>query len=183
MLDERELNDERNEVVSTTTTSETSRTQRIVVPLRDERCSERLVQWLQTCVDSESCELMLVHVIEPEWSADIPESGLQALNMIVADTTSQCAKEWLLNQIAMRIQMCFPKMRVSWQVRYGLTAAAQILALAEVWKAHSIVIFVDRRPFWTFGSRIANYLIRRSNRRVQIVHESEPNQFTTPVLT
>lgn len=124
---------------------------RLLVPVAQSECGERLAVWLQSNPQLSKCDILLVHVIEPEWRTNIPFSGLQAQHFVETHSEFVSDKHSMLCSIVVDLQKQFPEMYITGQIRSELVNGAAFAKAAKEWQADSVIVFSTRKTSRLFG--------------------------------
>ncbi len=157
-------------------------TTRYLLPIRNEDCYKHLVEWLADNGSLSACQFLLLHVVEPDWWSDIPQSGSQALHLLDKHKTNVDWKALSLQAMTHTLSSKFPSMHFLSMVSSGPVSGAHIAQIAGQWQADHIVLFTDRqRGFRPFGT---NRLIKQIlDTAPCAVHIQRPAPAQTPVET
>jgi hypothetical protein len=157
---------------------------KLLVPVRNKECGERVAAWLRGNSHLTKCQLMLVHVADPQWT-DVPQSGFQAMQMIQDYNLDLRCKQQMLLGVASMLQTAFPDIRVAYTIRHSTDKAGAITELAREWNADCIMVFAQPKrilPF-LFDNRLTRNIMARADRTVQVIQKAEkPPQVTFPRL-
>lgn len=145
----------------------------IVVPVRDSWCIDQFFVWLTENPQFWASQIEMVHVIKPNWSDDIPYSGLQANRMIDEQEQISGVRQREFMVLAARLSRQYPELTVSVRVLEGKLESSQtIVDFADELRPSFILMFCRMEgPIRQFfgANRFSKQILRLARCPIHIV--------------
>jgi nucleotide-binding universal stress UspA family protein len=148
--------------------------QKLLVPIDVCVDTRWLFEWLRSNEPASSAHMILVHVVEPEWISDIPQSVPQARFCLERHARIMEQRQWALNATCARLRKHFTDLQVSGLVLTGDSIGDVIVEQANQLRVSSIILIRDAQqsvsPF-ARSRRICERIVQRANQVVLIVQK------------
>lgn len=149
---------------------------KLLVPVKDGRCIERLSAWLSANPQVWNAEIMLVHVLEPNWFNDIPYSPLNALQLLdhQEKVTAEVQREF--DALTGSVRKRYSDLSISaYVITKTFDTGTAITDLARKWGASCILVFCNSMsPMRKFvGGRLSCQILRSANCVVQVIQSPQ----------
>ncbi|MBY0546471.1 MAG: universal stress protein [Candidatus Obscuribacterales bacterium] len=168
--------------------SENSVKPKLLVPVKDKQCVERFCAWLSANPQAWNAEVMLVHVLEPNWFNDIPYSPLSAMRLLDQQdqVTAEVQREF--DALTGSVQKRFPDSLISALVVTKVSdTGTAIVDVAKEWHANCILMFCSSKsPIRELlCGRLSTRILRSASCAVQVIQRPDeqhasPNRFRFP---
>lgn len=162
--------------------NENSAKPKLLVPVKDKQCIERLCAWLSANPQVWNAEVMLVHVLEPNWFNDIPYSPLSAMRLLDQQdqVTAEVQREF--DALTARVQKRFPDSLISAFVITKVSdTGTAIVDVAKAWHVNCILIFCgSKSPIRELlCGRLSTRILRSASCAVQVIQSPDEQYAST----
>lgn len=91
----------------------------IAVAIKDERAKEALLKHLDQYPDMQSCKLVMLHIVRPQWLETEPHSGVGGQRMMIEHRDQLVFASAILEDLKHALKAKYPLLKIEYRIKSG----------------------------------------------------------------
>lgn len=147
---------------------------RLLLPIKGESQFETLIDYWYSLQSGAVREAKLLHVVIDEVLRSTLFSGMEALTNLHKRDIKIKASEAALTKLCRDLKQIMPDVRISFEIRTGISVSEEILSTANEWNADTILLLADKPDFMRsiFQQEILKQVLSGAQQNVHIIKPS-----------
>ncbi len=151
---------------------------RLLLPIKGESQFENLIEYWYSLQSGSVREAKLLHVVIDEVLKNTPYSSVEALTNLHKRDVKIKGADSALMKLSRDLKQILPDVRISYEIRTGVSISEEIINYANEWDADTILLLADKPDFMRslFQQEVLKQVLSGAKQSVHIIKPGAQKQ-------